>query len=711
MDKNIHSLLKENPIPKDIVKDLNLEGRNSGGRESPESGSLYSDYESGQQYEDKDLPSGYNSGEQYDTLSTGYMSGETYELPETRVEPLEPTLACIDEVSVRSDEDMFTLAMPPCLPDNAILCQTEIVESSSSSSINEGTCPEVAINMDHKIKRKKTVSYHASVPIEKSPLGRGEDVRYMNIPSDTDTTSCFDSDGAYMVTGEGQSSDSGAALLHHSSKGQRKKGKDRRPNEASIVDGGRKRLKKVKHIIRNHEDFFEMYDNKHWAIARKICFWFSVLSILASIVGAVIMIILMPSVCDPSVEWWQGTVILDIVPENTTEEVSKINLTELVENVQTFKEIGMQSIKFRNVYCKSTDMSSVVTCTDWYTLSDDQIDENFVKSRFHDFSALDELVSKLHEEGMHLIVEVPTFDKENTTRMTFDLEQAITESIVFWAGKGVDGITLVGLEEFAKDPYIVNNVETWKSKFFQYGVSPNAKILTASYLLPHLIDATDCNDIIENSGETPSKGSEVITDFSLLDATLNIDEDIKTITKQVECVAKWDMVLSRPWINWNLETPNRSEPFSNAEIAFQMLLPGTINIDRIMYNLSSLGTGNHSLISRLIKIRKSSVPIFMNGNFKTCHGHCDGESVKETNFKINVINDVLLLERHFSRRNRYMVIANFGSNNMSLAEVTTLYSGGELILDTSDLNKEPEFVKFKEIDLETKQAYVIKFPK
>ena len=50
----------------------------------------------------QDLPSGYNSGEQYDTLSTGYMSGEAYELPETRPEPLEPTLASIAEVSHQS---------------------------------------------------------------------------------------------------------------------------------------------------------------------------------------------------------------------------------------------------------------------------------------------------------------------------------------------------------------------------------------------------------------------------------------------------------------------------------------------------------------------------------------------------------------------------------------------------------------------------------
>merc|ERR1719167_1182110 len=72
-------------------------------KDSPDSGSLYSNDE---------IPSGYNSGEQYDTLSTGYMSGEAYELPDTRPEPQEPTLASIEEVSTRSNEELFTIQIP-----------------------------------------------------------------------------------------------------------------------------------------------------------------------------------------------------------------------------------------------------------------------------------------------------------------------------------------------------------------------------------------------------------------------------------------------------------------------------------------------------------------------------------------------------------------------------------------------------------------------
>lgn len=54
MEKGL-SLRKKNvpPTQKEVFKDLSVASVEIKGRDSPESGSLYSDYESGQQYEDK----------------------------------------------------------------------------------------------------------------------------------------------------------------------------------------------------------------------------------------------------------------------------------------------------------------------------------------------------------------------------------------------------------------------------------------------------------------------------------------------------------------------------------------------------------------------------------------------------------------------------------------------------------------------------------
>ena len=66
----------------------------------------------------------------------------------------------------------------------------------------------------------------------------------------------------------------------------------------------------------------------------------------------------------------------------------------------------------------------------------------------------------------------------------------------------------------------------------------------------------------------------------------------------------------------------------------------------------------------------------------------------------------------FFRRNRYVLVANFGEEDVNLEPVGQIYSGGELVLDTSkSLNVEPDQVKFSVIDLQPGEAIVIKLPK
>ena len=118
---------------------------------------------------------------------------------------------------------------------------------------------------------KKTVSYHVSVPLDKSPLSNDG---YREIPSDTDTTSCFDSDGTY-IRSEGLSSDSGAALLSHArGRRGRKGGRGGGPGGGGQGHGRsvslNRKLKKAKHMIRSHEDFFRIHDNKYWEYARQV---------------------------------------------------------------------------------------------------------------------------------------------------------------------------------------------------------------------------------------------------------------------------------------------------------------------------------------------------------------------------------------------------------------------------------------------------------
>ena len=58
-----------------------------------------------------------------------------------------------------------------------------------------------------------------------------------------------------------------------------------------------------------------------------------------------------------------------------------------------------------------------------------------------------------------------------------------------------------------------------------------------------------------------------------------------------------------------------------------------------------------------------------------------------------------------------MVIANMRSENVSLSSISSIYSGGDLIIDTSNLEVDGSYVDFKDAELSGMQANVIKFPK
>lgn len=737
------------------------------GRGSPESGSLYSDYESGQQYEDKDLPSGYNSGEQYDTMSTGYMSGEAYELPEAREPLMVPSLAIVEEItsSLRSNEDLFTLThaqaagegallvqtdilessssssipealeapplpepatahklkrkkkdFPVSVPENSILMQTEIMESSSSSSLPKNM--ELAQVLDpitlHKLKMgkkmgKKSVSYHVSVPVDKSPLGHEAKSKIPRIPlqgvsldnhSDTDTTSCFDSDGTYMRS-ECQSSDSAAQLLG-TKKSRRGRSRDRELGEdrtAAIIRGNRKRVgRKAKYIIRNSSDFFDRYDNKYWALARTVCFWASVLSIVGSIVGAVVLIVLMPKTCDPQVHWWQGKLTLDVIPRNRTGGEPSVDIAKLITNIPRYQQVGVQTLKLKHLYMSTPDSDlNPLEAESWVSL-----DSDLAKSRVSQASLLPSLATELHKVGMTLMVEIPAFYGNATDgKMDYLTERAVMTAVVFWAESGVDGISIVGLEHFSSDPFLADNIQTWLGKFQQYGASPNTKVLSGPVLLPASIEAG-----AEGGHSTAYTG---IQSFSLLDAVLHLGTEAGRgeLVEDVAEATRWDLAPSQPWINWAVKGKH-GEELSNAELAFLMLLPGTVSMTGLQEDLVAA----EELVHRLTNIRAAAVPIYMNGNYKTCHGHCTSFKEKEVNHVVQLLeNNLLLLERSFSRRNRYILVANLGTTTASLAGVAQVYSGGNLVLDTSNLTRSEEWVDFKGAELSGMQAYVIKFPK
>ena len=613
-----------------------------------------------------------------------------------------------------------------------------------------------------KSKLKKKVTTFA-VPIEASPLSSGagfirndsiENNAYMDessdanvcirgggmhlsvggyrtVPSDTDTTDAIESDGCAIATETGTDSgtDNPNSGAHRPLVKQSKQ--------------SRKELRRFRRKQENHDDeWFEAHDNKYWKATRFICFWGSIVSMLAAIVAAGIFIAFMPRDCNPEIDWYHGTVTLDINPTMSAKNTWIIDLKLLSNRLEYYHSVGIQTIHLRDISKKDRNNSTIRInnknndLTDMYHptndiigLAKDMMNQSGNSNDPHtSFYTLKTLTESLHQLNMTLMVQIPVvgnFNESQKGELSLELQQDVSRVIQYFMQQGTDGIFLDGLEHFGSDRWAAEKVKVWRDILDQYGVTNRTRILMTSYKFAHNLEKAD-----------HGKADDALKHINLLDATLdlqtssskNIVEDVSLFNEtsdSINDIVMWDTVKGRPWINWNLGT--ETFPLSNAALALQMLLPGTINIGDTektphltdLSILENVNVNNHSsagdVFRNMTSLRAVAVPIYMNGNYKRCN--CPEEEnnhVKETNFLMRQpIQDVIQLERFYSRRNRFVLVANFGSTEIDLKPIGRIYSGGELVLDTS--NSLPHLVntdvQFKSVVLAPLEAIVMKLPK
>lgn len=650
------------------------------GGDSPDSGSLYSD----------EIPSGYNSGEQYDTLSTGYMSGDGgRECTETRMDLHEPSLDVIDEcLSVNGDaagigpapshlddddgqsSDIFSppQAVPDLVPPDNI---SQLSGSSSTDSNNDagtfrnvplvgsgGEITSVAVHtspsygggavnaggVPNKGKHRKKVTTFA-IPIENTPLhdrvaaaagsvattavtlmverddaydiessdagGGAATGGYRAVPSDTDT-SAFDSD-ANAIHGA-HASDSGTDLLYASRYGK----------------AARLAARKVKKMRKHDLAWFEAHDNKYWSWGRVACFWGAMLMMLLSVVAAGVLIFLMPKICDPSLEWYQGRVTMEVRPDVHIPHGEHImSLENEMGRLASLKSMGVTTVHLKDITLKKPTRSGAVpefAHGDEKRMSLFHPTEDFeaVYADVMNEAKVDEYIDAVHESNMTFMIHVPVVGKANETErgaLSLDLEQAVARVIRFWAAHGADGIFLDGLEHFGSDKWVGTYLSNWDSVFKKYGTSDNKRILMASY---HFI-----SNLMGSENDAATKAMNHI---GLLDAHLDLDtSNITVLSRQIEQISAWDATEGRPWINWNL----RTSPTTKAALAFQLLLPGTITVrDEFEFgNLTQSRSVDEETLKNLTRIRTVAVPILMNGNYRRCN--CEEGHTKESNFVVS----------------------------------------------------------------------------
>ena len=430
------------------------------------------------------------------------------------------------------------------------------------------------------------------------------------MPSDTDT-SAVDSDANAVLTDGGENESSGTELLraaHRQSK------------------SGAKRIKK--NLLNHDENWFNSKDNKYWSLTRTICFWTTMLSMVTSIVTAGILIASMPTNCDPTRKWFQGSVIMDLRVKSVSE------LVEAQHKLDYYESLGIRALHLRDVTRKSNattgDVSEMYHPTEKTLEIAQQVigDGSVYNSRLP--TPLKNFTSALQQKNMSLIVQVPVVGSDaefSEGKLSIELQHRVEDTIKFWAEQGVDGVFLEGLERFGADSWVGRIVERWHDILQRYGNNVTEKVLMTSYSFAHKLS---------ESGNT--EGRDALKFIDLLDATLDYSSITYPTTETAEAIetmAKWDSSEERPWINWNLRFV-KNLPLSNAAAAFQMLLPGTINIG----SLDESGFDGDQL-RNMTSLRMVAVPINMNGNYKRCD--CEEGITKETNYvvhhpiKVNVL--------------------------------------------------------------------------
>ena len=257
------------------------------------------------------------------------MSGEAYELPDTRMEIREPALDVIEEciqplsdcaaygntgLAQNSDDSIFVLPRPlhpgkgsqGNLADLARAGSLSRASSTSSSSDVttrnqmahfgaegfDGTTRSPGNNLGASLKNKmrKKANNTLAIPMETSPLGAhpydidaGESSDcgpgagaatggYRAVPSDTDT-SAFDSDVAAFVA-NGVDRDVGASK----GEGQDTNLELMHASQRNTSKAARLAARKAKRIRKHDEAWFEDNDSKAWVWSRIICFWGAILS-------------------------------------------------------------------------------------------------------------------------------------------------------------------------------------------------------------------------------------------------------------------------------------------------------------------------------------------------------------------------------------------------------------------------------------------------
>ncbi|XP_055684492.1 neutral and basic amino acid transport protein rBAT-like [Lutzomyia longipalpis] len=485
--------------------------------------------------------------------------------------------------------------------------------------------------------------------------------------------------------------------------------------------------------------------NWNWPLIRKCTFFLFMSGLFAMCAIVVAMMFKLPKSCNPEVPWYKGAVFYEIFPASFQDSNGDGlgDLKGLASRIDYLESLGVGAVRLNSIFPAKHYPDHFQNVT---TLLD--IDEILGTPR-----DLTYLARILQRRNISLILDLPIYPlvkhlaviRENFTEATNSTdtedeevfqdsdtsEDPVLTAMRFWLSMGVDGFYVKGLENYAGDPYLIENLQEWK---FALG---SDRILMVSKLV---FDSVD--------DDTAEKVRHCV---DLVDVFVDVSNGTKVIAEKVQSILNSRFLAPGfgPWIHWSLGgvTERRlaqgtSSNISLAATLMQLMLPGTPSIfygdevalqevydplgeheeSKHLHHLSTMvwdseiqftvkehlpwlprgafvAFHHFEHVAGMIRLRGISPSIYQNAVIK------EHQSVLNTAVRYSK-NDILILERWYPRRNTFTSISNFGSKSLVL-DLSGMFYAGEIMLGSLKGEK----VFFSSIQVKPMETIIVKLDK
>ncbi|KAL3268147.1 hypothetical protein HHI36_007275 [Cryptolaemus montrouzieri] len=486
------------------------------------------------------------------------------------------------------------------------------------------------------------------------------------------------------------------------------------------------------------DNYFFMSWN--WPFIRKLSLWIFLAGLASMVAVVVALISSLPRICNPEVEWYQGSVFYEIFPASfyDTNNGMTGDFRGISKNADYIAALGVRAVRLNSIFETPRypedykNVSSLVNIA--RALGNTEDFKSMIKHlRSKNLSVILDLpiypsVKQLSYRGKTIMRNVSTEISPNDSLRNPTQEDSVEQALFHWIRLGVEGFYLKGLENLVDDPSFGASLQRWR-RIIGY-----EKIFIVS------------ESILKR---TTTRLSEIVmNNVNLIDINLDIEKGANEITKKIYNTENSTLFTKagRPWIHWTVGNEDTRRlanrlPHGNSTLGallLNLMLPGTPSIfygDEIglkqildphgdtkhlehLHQLTPMAWPNviqrsfswihgektkvdfdqAGLISKMTYLRKDSPSIYMNSVYKN--------EVNKANAEVKYSKeDLLVIQRWYPRRKSYVIVSNLGKNKVEADLSTLLYKGDVIIGPRTD--SLPGTISFKEISLHPGESVVI----